>query len=318
MNCHQGGDTRVLQPGKDYTDFRPGTWLNDTLAIFRLASTGSDADLLEHHSAMQASRCFAGSGGKLSCFTCHDPHTRPAASEAAAWYRSKCLTCHTEASCTVPRASRAARNDDCIACHMPKRDVGTITHSALTNHRIVKVEGEPFTPAPRESTNGLILLNRPPAGDTLPHVTLLTAYGELMERDPSLQPRYLELLDQLAKQAPGNGLVQAALGARDLRTGSPGTAADHLSKALDLGFHSESAYADLSEALAQSGKLEDSIAVLKRGIEAEPYAARLYKFLALRYITLKQYPLAKEAMRKYVELFPEDDFMRGLLARVSR
>ena len=34
MSCHQTGDARVLQSGKIYRDFRPGTELDDTLSIF--------------------------------------------------------------------------------------------------------------------------------------------------------------------------------------------------------------------------------------------------------------------------------------------
>ncbi len=37
INCHQTGDTRVLQPGKTYQDFRPGQWLIDTVAILQSA-----------------------------------------------------------------------------------------------------------------------------------------------------------------------------------------------------------------------------------------------------------------------------------------
>src|SRR5262244_2460531 len=36
MNCHQAGDTRVLQPGYHYADFRPGAPLSDTLALFKI------------------------------------------------------------------------------------------------------------------------------------------------------------------------------------------------------------------------------------------------------------------------------------------
>jgi len=35
MDCHERGDSRVLQPGKDYSDFRPGTPLSDTVVILR-------------------------------------------------------------------------------------------------------------------------------------------------------------------------------------------------------------------------------------------------------------------------------------------
>src|SRR5215472_1791453 len=65
MQCHQGGDTRVLLPGRKYADFRPGARLIETLAIFSLPSEAKDADLLEHHTSMQLSRCFRESNGDL-------------------------------------------------------------------------------------------------------------------------------------------------------------------------------------------------------------------------------------------------------------
>jgi hypothetical protein len=49
VNCHQTGDTRVLQPDKDYRDFRPGTPLNNTVGIFRVPyrlESPPDEDLL--------------------------------------------------------------------------------------------------------------------------------------------------------------------------------------------------------------------------------------------------------------------------------
>ena len=36
MSCHQGGDARVLHPGKNYSDYRPGTPLAYTLATFTI------------------------------------------------------------------------------------------------------------------------------------------------------------------------------------------------------------------------------------------------------------------------------------------
>jgi len=76
-------------------------------------------------------------------------------------------------------------------------------------------------------------------------------------------------------------------------------------------------YADLAEALSRTGRTQEAVDVLNRGISTEPYAPELYKSLALRYISLKNYLQAKQTMQRYVELFPEDDFMRGLLAQVD-
>jgi tetratricopeptide (TPR) repeat protein len=201
---------------------------------------------------------------------------------------------------------------------MPKRDVTVISHSALTNHRIIAYAGEPLPANAAQAEGGLIHVNRPPGSGKFPRLTLWQAYGELMDKDPAFQARYLALLDELAKDERDNGLVQAALGARDLRRDSNAAAIAHLRKALDLGFSSSTLYADLAEALARAGQLEEAVAVLKRGIQMEPYAPSLYKSLALRYITLKQYPRAKETLELHIELFPEDDFVRGLLTQVER
>ena len=39
VQCHLAGDARVLQPGKDYLDFRPGTPLGDVVALFSVPQT---------------------------------------------------------------------------------------------------------------------------------------------------------------------------------------------------------------------------------------------------------------------------------------
>jgi hypothetical protein len=318
MNCHQRGDTRILQPGKDYLDFRPGTYLNDTLAIFKLSS-GEDADLLEHHSAMKASRCFTASGGRLSCLTCHDPHRSPAGAEAIAWYRSKCLSCHSDRSCKLATQARQAQGNDCTACHMPKRTAGPISHSALTNHRIPVTAGQlDRVGAPPTE---LIHINQPPGGATLPRITLLKAYGELMEKQPRFRQRYLELLDLLESAAPDDAFVQAALGRKSLQDPSPEAASrarEQLARAIELGFRAYTVYADLSDALERLGRLDESARVLADGVALYPYTPVLYKMLAMRYIGLKQYPQAKEIMQRYVELFPEDAFMRGLLEKATK
>lgn len=328
MNCHQGGDTRILWPGKNYSDFRPGTPLYQTLAILRIPrerSTAGDADLLEHHFSMHISRCYRASGGRLSCFTCHQIHAIPRSSEAAAFYRARCLTCHSDASCKLPKPQRARQADDCVKCHMPKRQVEIIAHSALTNHRIPARLGEPlpdatFAPS-TPGTPDLIFWNAPADSKAhmLPPIMLLQAYGELMEKEPLYQIRYLALLDELAKSTPDEPLVQASLGSKMLRSepGSYNPAIEHLTRAIELGFSAPSVYADLAEALARANREEEAAQTLERGIRLSPYVPVLYKSLALRLIHLERYTDARETMERYMERFPEDDFMRGLLRKVG-
>ncbi len=322
MNCHQRGDARVVQTGKQYLDFHPGEWLFNTAVIVKQPAqteNPQESDLLEHYSAMQASKCFRASDGKLGCLSCHDPHIQPRKQDVSAYYRAKCLTCHSEQSCTLPLATRAAQNppDDCAACHMPKRSVQQISHAALTNHRIPARAGEPIPLASQTETDGVIVVNAPPhwAGK-LDRVTLLRAYGELSIKDPSYQRRYAELLDELSKAQPQDAAVQAALGHKALQADRNEEAVAHLKLALPLD--SSSIYLELGQALGKLGRGDESIEYLKKGAEMDPYNAVIQKTLILQYINLRSYSEATVLIKRYVETFPEDAFMRNILARVSR
>lgn len=322
MNCHQRGDTRILQPDKSFADFRPGTWLINTLAIFKIPSTPgaqTSSDLLEHDAAMKASKCFRASGGKLSCFTCHDPHIQPRGSEAVSYYRNKCFVCHTDTSCRLAKSVRLKHDppDDCIGCHMPKRNVAIISHSALTNHRIPVSANTP-APAPEvaDPNTGLILVDRP-AGRTatIPDITLLRAYSELASRSREYERRYLELLRKLSQTETKDPFVQAALGHKALAENESEEALAHFTAAASLD--DSTIYRDTAQALINLGRTAEAVDYLKRAEDVDPFNPVVQKTLILEYINLKRYSDAREAMEEYVKSFPSDTFMRNLLARVS-
>lgn len=329
MNCHQAGDTRVLQPGETYSDFRPGTPLENTVAIFALPLTpGSPpaSPLLEHFSLMKLSKCFTSSGGRMSCLTCHDPHVQPRVN-AAAYYRQRCMTCHTEKSCSLPLRirNRATPPDNCAGCHMPRRSLSLISHAVLTDHRIVRGKDEPYPEAAFHETTpelpGLVHVNAvPDSKEPVPPLTIFRAYSELFPPHPELREAYDHLLNQLARTNPDNVMVLSALGSRRLSEATPEgkeAALQYLSRAVQLGSNSAPDYENLGNLLAQVGRTPEAITVVESGIQLDPYDERLYKALAALDISAHRYPQALAAMKKDIELFPEDDFMRSLLEKAQ-
>ena len=324
MNCHQGGDARILQKGRGHFDFRPGTWLNDTVTILKLPldrTNPRESDLLEHNASMKLSQCFAGSNGDLSCFSCHEIHNQPGPAARVEHFRSKCLECHENAACELAPSRRPG--NDCASCHMPKRDVAEISHSSLTNHRIVRRSGQPFPDAAFSLTTidlpELVHVNRPPGagGESLPLLVRFQAFGELLSRRPDFSQRYLDLLGEAAERHGDDPLVLAALGRKAKLEKRAPEAIEYLTLAVEAGSQPPSTYEDLAELLMESGRLGESSDILRQGVNAAPYNPRLRKMLALRYIDLKRFREARSTIQEFVRLFPEDDFMRGLLRQVQ-
>ena len=333
MSCHQTGDTRVFQPGKSYQDFRPGMALDRVMAILMVPPTRDNPpseDHVQHYYAMTMSKCYQASASnptakQMRCITCHDPHIEPTSAEAPAFFNGKCLTCHTAQSCKAPAEVRSSRapgniaNDNCIGCHMPKRDNASISHSSLTNHRIVARADEPYPSVAFEETTpalpDLIHLNRI-QGDhsALPAVTLLQAYDQLKEQRPEYLASYLKTLSELQKDEPGNAIVQAAAGHRDLVNGKLEEAAQHLQNSLRLDPAQPMVYADLSAIADQRGEAPEALTLAQKAVILDPYSTALRKALVLRLIHAKQYDEAETSMARYLEDFPEDEFMRKMLA----
>jgi hypothetical protein len=331
MYCHEGAEARALMPGKSYVDFRPGTPLADTVGIFAVPfdrQAPPRDPMLRHFVLMSLSQCYLKSGGKLACITCHDPHRQPSREQATPFFRSKCLTCHTEKSCRLPLEIRAAKipPNDCAGCHMPKEPLKRISHSALTNHRILARAGEPLPESAFHLTTtelpDLVQLDSVPerSGTPVPLLTLFRAYGELMAAHPDYLARYESALDSLAAAKIEDAGVLAALARKKMRDASAesrAAAADYLQRALSAGSTDAYDFEQLATIQAEDGKTQDAIATVKRGMELNPYSPRLFGLLAALYTSVSSYDDAMKTMQKDLELFPGDNFTRSLMRRTK-
>jgi Tetratricopeptide repeat len=323
MSCHQTGDAMVLKPGKDYRDFRPGMPLDDTLAIFMVPPRRDSAqtDLLEHYFSMTLSKCYRSSGGRLSCISCHDPHVEPAKEEAPAQFRAKCLECHNEKSCALPIAIRQHKTppDDCASCHMPKREVQTIAHAVLTNHRIIAQSEEPYPDAAFHLTSpqitDLVHLTAIPGrrGETISPTLLLGAYGQLMTPNPEYRGRYFALAKQLEPSNPNNVDVLEALAALAFEQKDDDKAIRYFNSAVKNGSSSPHTYEQLASLLVRTKRFPEAVALLEPGIKLLPFDALLYRLLGVSYLSLDKNEEARRLLRQAVQTFSQDRALRQLL-----
>ncbi len=137
----------MVRMGRDDYSYRPGQPLDAYRAWIDYEDPAEPERFeINHHAYRLAqSRCFLGSGDRLACTVCHDPHRAVRSEDRAGHYRSRCLQCHGVEECgpavELERGEDASRAGlaDCVACHMPRRKTYDVIHAAMTDHRITKV-----------------------------------------------------------------------------------------------------------------------------------------------------------------------------------
>jgi Flp pilus assembly protein TadD len=112
--------------------------------------------------------------------------------------------------------------------------------------------------------------------------------------------------------------VQAAAGRRDIKSGDFTSAAAHLQRAVKLAPPQATTCADLAEALAHEGHREEAVSWLDKSIQLDPFNPFTQRSLIVQLIQLKNYPRARSALEHYVRVFPQDSFMRRMLAEAPK
>lgn len=323
MNCHEG-DIRALQPERKEADFRPGTPLAETTAILKapIDSQSAQSPLLEHYYSMTLSKCYQGSSGKLGCQSCHNPHIEPSAAEAPKYFRARCLRCHTENNCTLSVEKRLAQQPDdaCSNCHMPKQPALTVSHSTLTDHRIVRTASEPYPESaytPSLAGTGFIHVNAVPgSNDTVSPVSLLRAYRqELIRSHLEFKDYYFDLLEKLRRAGNQDPFVLSALAQKASSDGDLKQAIAYAAQVVDQGSISSYDYLLLDGLYVRSGDIPASIKVLQKGLTIAPYNNVLYQNLVIRQFTAGNIEDGLGTLKKGLKLFPEDSGLREIRDR---
>jgi predicted Zn-dependent protease len=209
---------------------------------------------------------------------------------------------------------------------MPKRAVRTISHAALTNHRIVRTPDEAYPEVAyadnSDDSPGLIHVSRSPEPEhnRVAPVTLLQAYRSLLVKEPPLRPKYLALLNQLKLSQPENPIVLAAAGHEELEQGSAASgeqAAAFLSRAIKGGENSADISLDLANALERNRHFDEARLVLSDALAREPYTPALHKALISLGMNTGDYRGAERSIRVYLRLYPSDQVVGDLLREIE-
>jgi hypothetical protein len=314
--CHLGGQERVARYGRDVFEFRPGLPFEQFVTVFVRHPDLADAKQTGgQFEQMEASRCFAASGGKMGCVTCHDPHAAPPADGRDRFYRARCLSCHESRGCTLPAPKRAARADSCVACHMPRGDSSNIAHASVTDHRILRRPGS--EPARRGLPPGaapLVAYRTGPHAAAEPDrerdlgIALTRLAVKVPPHEPAVREQVAGLgIDRLTAalaRSRGDAQVWTALAtARGLR-GEPEARFEAATAAVRLAPELEKARTELAEAATALGKFDLAVEAASPVIRMNPTAVEPYTTRAAALARLGRWKEAEEDCRAALRIHP--------------
>jgi len=264
--CHLTGETRVLKAGHAETSFRPGDILGQHVVPFVWATPDkAELKVVGHFEGLWQSKCKRVSGDKLSCLTCHDPHSKVPASEKVSYYQQKCLGCHEQASCKSPVAERQAQGDSCIACHMPKRASTDGQHTAFTDHAIRRNAGA--TPQTGHSQELVAFF---PANATERDYALAYADQAWQHPDAAAIKQAHDKLQAVFPQSPRDPAVAAQLAYSCDLLGDHDTAEALYLQALRDDPQNLIALTNLGTHRARRGHMEQAIDLWRRALVINP------------------------------------------------
>ena len=299
--CHLSGEVRVLNPGRQWQDFRPGQELEEVFSVYvrdpNTATERSGIKVVSHAEQLALSRCARTSQGKLWCGTCHDPHSETKPSTAS--YRERCLGCHGEA--LLKTHSRPA--DNCVGCHMQKHEAKDGAHTVFTDHRISrKPAAQPNTDVPVEK---LIAWHEPDGAVALRNLGLANIeVGERQHSAALLEEGAAQVVEAM-KSLPPEPVMLGRVGLLLLRKGETADATEVLEFALQLDPTRAGSHVNLGNAYAQAGQVDKAVSEFERAIELDPSLQSAYRSLADVYRRAEQPDAARTVLERYLTFMPQ-------------
>jgi predicted CXXCH cytochrome family protein len=301
--CHLEGDTSVERRGHAALDFKPGDDIRDYVSYFAYAGANTTKRAVSETEQFNSSRCKLTTGPGMSCMSCHNPHSSPAAAERTSFYRAKCLTCHTQEKFAT---QHYVATPDCTGCHMPKTGAQNIAHVAWTDHRIRQRPGEA---ALSLATLGAAVDQGPELvpildSDNSSRDLALAYYGISVEGVRVARTKALRLLIAAQKLNPDDVPLLQSLGITSEMRGDLAGAASYYQAGLKLDPANLTMNTNLGTLLAKSGDLEAAAVLWRRVFETNQDSPELGQNLALVECQLGNSDRSQQALTKVLTYSP--------------
>jgi hypothetical protein len=309
--CHLSGAVEIAR-GDGPTAFRPGQLLADKAVTFVWSSTDGAMPVISHFERMSQSKCLQ--GAKLWCGTCHDPHSEPAETAKAAWYRGKCLTCHQQSSCTAAAAARSRLADNCVGCHMPRSVPLTVQHAVFTDHSIPR--RRVGTQAAAVPQNAVLL----PFGSTkATERELGFAYADvaIRENNRAWGMRAFQLLQTEYAGDPSDAKVAAQLAQLYDRMGQEKRACEMYAQVVAANPIVIAPAINLGTCRAKDGKMEEAMALWSGVIQRSPGQEGARLNLAVAQIQTGNRAAARATLAEALKFNPASRKARELFGATS-
>ena len=309
--CHLEGETRILNPGKTWLDFRPGEPLEQIAATYVGSQRGGTVHAVSQAEQLAQSQCMRASGGRLWCATCHNPHKQKT---DAAEVQHVCLSCHASLS----KAAHPATSASCVSCHMPRLTPVDIPHASSTDHSIPR-RPRPLDLGESAAPETLMAWREPPAPFRSRDLALAEIIAGDRSQSTALRERGTGLLEQLPI-APDetDAKLLAALAGDNLEKGNLQRALALARRAAAIVPPSALAASILALILRQSGDLEGAAQQYERATEIDPSSRQPWIELAKLYQSQGNTAKVLATIDRYLAWNPKSIMFRTVRQQVAR
>jgi hypothetical protein len=260
--CHLAGVARIPNPGRTFSDFRPGQPLEETFTVY-VRGGARTFKVISHAEQLALSACARNSQGKLWCGTCHDPH--PQAAPTSETYSSRCQTCHQG---KLPKSHPTANN--CVSCHMTRRQAQDGGHTVFTDHRIARRPGTDASDEAAPPADFLAAWRDPEPALRARNLALAYINAGIAGRSPAQMVRGYRMLTEVHRATPDDIGVLKGIGRALLLGKQPVEALRAFERVLQLDPKSATNEEDVGTAFLESGQVEKAASHLERALELDP------------------------------------------------